>query len=69
MLRQGKVPGDDLWRAYEVEPGRRQRGHVQHLADMAGGIGPIRMLVKERTARGKIKQRNATQQRQRTARK
>jgi hypothetical protein len=34
---------------------------------MAGGIGPIRMFVEERTARGEIEQRDASQQRQRAA--
>jgi len=40
---------------------------VQRLADMAGGVGPISMLVEERAARGKIKQRDANQHRQRAA--
>ena len=35
---------------------------MQRLADMAGGIGPIRMLVEERTARRKKQQRGASQQ-------
>jgi len=65
MLRQRSVPGDDLGRADEVQPCGRQRGHVQRLAHMAGGIGPIRMFVEERTARGEIEQRDASQQRQR----
>src|SRR5882762_3357217 len=67
VLRQRRIPGDDLRRAGEVQPGSRQRGHMQRLADMAGGIGPIRMMVEERPACGKIKQRDASQQRERAA--
>src|ERR1700736_4350055 len=67
MLRQRRKPGDDLRPADKIQPGRRQGGHVQRLADMAGGVGPIRMLVEERAARGKIKQRDASQQCQRAA--
>jgi len=65
VLRQRTIPGYDLRLADEVQPGSRQRGHVQRLADMARGIGPIRMLVEERAARCKIEQRSASQQRQR----
>ncbi len=57
VLRQRTIPGYDLRLADEVQPGSRQRGHVQRLADMARGIGPIRMLVEERAARCKIEQR------------
>ena len=53
VLRQRRIPGDDLRRAGEIKPGGRQRRHVQRLADMAGGIRPIRMLVEERAARRK----------------
>ncbi len=49
-------------RADKVKPGSRQRRHVQRLADVAGGIGPIRMFVEERAARRKIEQRGASQQ-------
>ena len=67
MLRQRRKPRDHLRRADEIQPGSRQRRHVQRLADMAGRIGPIRMLVEERTARGKIDQRRTSYQRQRAA--
>ena len=67
VLRQRKIPGDDLRRTDQIKPRGRQRGHVQGLAHMAGGIGPIRMFVEERAARGKIEQRGASQQRQRAA--
>ena len=67
VLRQRRIPSDDLRRADEVKPGGRQRGHVQRLAHMAGGIRPIGMFVEERAARGKIEKRGASQQRQRAA--
>ena len=67
VLRQRRIPDNDLRRAGEVQPGSFQRGHVQRLTDMAGGVGPIRMLVEERAARGKIQQRGASQQRQSAA--
>src|SRR5260370_15691468 len=64
VLRQRTIPGYDLRLADEVQPGSRQRGHVQRLADMAGVLRPIRMMVEEPTARDKIEQRGASQQRQ-----
>ncbi len=67
MVRQRRKPGDNLKRVGKIQPGSRQRRHVQRLADMAGRIGPIRMLVEERTARGKIDQRRTSYQRQRAA--
>src|SRR6266478_2828870 len=54
VLRQRRIPGDDLRCAAEVQPCSRQRRHMQRLADMAGSIGPIRVLVEERTARGEV---------------
>ncbi len=66
-LRQRRKPRDHLRRADEIQPRSRQRRHVQRLADMAGSVGPIRMLVEERTARSEIEQRGASQQRQRAA--
>ena len=68
VLRQRRIPGDDLRRADQVKPRGRQRRHVQRLADMAGVLGSIRMLVEQRSARRKIEQRSASQQRQRAAR-
>ena len=68
VLRQRRIPGHDLRRADKVKPGGRQRRHVQRLADMAGVLRPIRMLVEERSARGEIEQRGASHQRQRVAR-
>jgi hypothetical protein len=67
VLRQRTIPGYDLRLADEIQTRSRQRRHVQRLADMAGSVGPIRMLVEERTARSEIEQRGASQQRQRAA--
>jgi hypothetical protein len=67
VMRQRRIPGYDLRRANKIQPGSRQRRHVQRLADMASSIGPIRMLVEKRSARSKIEQRGASQQRQRAA--
>ena len=53
----------------EIERRRRQRGHVQGLADMARGIGPVRVFVEERAARCKIEQCHASQYRQRALRR
>jgi hypothetical protein len=60
VLRQRTITRYDLRLAYEVKSSNRQRGHVQGLADMAGGIGPIRVLMKESSACGKIEQRGAS---------
>jgi hypothetical protein len=65
VLRQRRIPANDPWGAAEVQPGRRQRRHVQRLADMASGIGPIGVLVEERSARSEIQQCSASQQGQR----
>ena len=62
MLRKRKIPRDNFRRADEVERCRRQRRHVQRLANMAGGIGSFRVFVKETAARGKVQQRSASQQ-------
>ena len=66
--RQRRKPCNDLWSAAEVQPGRSQRRHMQRLADMARIIGPIRVLMEERSTRRKEEQRSAGQQRQRPAR-
>ena len=64
VLWKRRIPGDDLRRADKIQPGRCQHWHVQCLTDMAGRIGTICVLVKERSARGKIEQRGTSQQRQ-----
>jgi hypothetical protein len=67
VLRQRRKPRNHLRCADEIQPGSRQRRHVQRLADMASVLGSIRMLVEERAARDKIEQCGASQQRQRAA--
>jgi len=47
VLRQRRKPGNDLRGAAEVQPGRRQRRHMESLADMASVIGPLRVLMEE----------------------
>ncbi len=64
MLRERKIPTDNLRRADKLEPGRCQRWHVQSLANMAGGVGALGVFVQETAARGEIQQRGASQQRQ-----
>lgn len=54
VLCQRRIPSDDLRSPDQIKPRGRQRGHVQRLADMAGGIGTIRMLVEKGAARRKI---------------
>jgi hypothetical protein len=61
MLRQRRIPGNDLRRADKIKPRRRQRRHMQRLANMAGRIGPICMLVEQGAARCKIEQRSASE--------
>ena len=68
VLWQRRIPCDDLKRADKVKPRCRQRRHMQRLANMAGRIGPIRMLVEQGAARCKIEQRSASQKRQRATR-
>ena len=68
VLRHRRKPGNDLRSAAEVQSGHFQRRHVQRLADMASVIGPLCVLMEERSARRKIQQRNAGHQRERTAR-
>jgi hypothetical protein len=45
VLRQGSIPSDDRSRAGKIQSRRRQRRHVQRLADMANRIGPTGVLV------------------------
>src|ERR1700716_4102083 len=68
MLQQRSIPDDDLRRADKVKVRCRQRRHVQRLANMAGGIGPIRMFMEKRAARGKVEEGGESQQRQCAAR-
>jgi hypothetical protein len=51
-----------------VESSRRQRGHMQRLADVASSFRTTRMLVEQAPARREIQQNGASQHRQRPAR-
>ena len=64
VLWQRRIPGDEFRCAGKIKPRSRQRRHMQRLANMAGGIRPVRMLVQQRSARRKKEQRGAGQQRQ-----
>jgi hypothetical protein len=64
VLRQRRMPCDLLCFWDQVERRSRQGRHVQHLADMAGRLRTI-MVVEDRAAGGKIKQRHAAQDGQR----
>ena len=67
MLWERKIPGDNFRRADKIKRGRRQRRHVQRLANVAGSIGAFGVFVKETSARDKIQQRGTSQQCQRPA--
>jgi len=56
VLRQRCIPGDDLRRADEIEPGSRQRRHVQRLADMAGIVGALGVPMGQRRAKREVQQ-------------
>ena len=69
VQRERGIPGNNLRRADKIERRRRQRRHVQRLANMAGGVGTLRVLVKEAAACGEIQKRGAGQYRQRALRR
>ena len=60
VLRERRIPGNDLRRADEIEPCSCQRGHVQRLADMAGIVGALGVSVGERRANREVQQRAAS---------
>ena len=67
--RRRGIPGDDYRRMAKGQPRRCQGRHVKNLAEMAGDIGAMRVLVKYGGANGKIQQSSASQQRHGAARK
>lgn len=67
VLRERKMPGDELRRADQVKRGRRQRRHVQRLANMASRVRTLGMFVQEAAARREIQKRGASQQRHSSA--
>lgn len=67
MFGQRRMPGDLLCFGDQVKRRSRQGGHVQHLADVARRLRTI-MVVEDRAAGGKIKQRHTAQYGQRAPR-
>ena len=64
MLRERRIAGDELGRADKIQVRRGQCRHMQRLANVASGIGTIRVMVQERAARSEIQYRRKGQQRQ-----
>lgn len=69
VLRQRKIPSNDLRCADEIEPGSRQRRHVQRLADMAGIVGALGVPMGQRCAKREVQQSTTGYQRENTARR
>jgi hypothetical protein len=57
------IPGDWPRCGDQIQRGRRQRRHVQRLANMANRLGPALVVVQERAAGREKKQYGATKQR------
>jgi hypothetical protein len=55
------IPGHSLENRAQVQPGCSERGHMQRLTDMAGGVRAMAMLVKKRTA-SREKEQGGTRQ-------
>lgn len=68
VLRDRRMPCHLLRLGNQVQTRSRQGRHVQRLANVASCLRPIRMVVEKRAARGKVKQRHATQNCQRAPR-
>ena len=62
------IPGDWPRCRDQIQRGRRQRRHVQRLANMASRLRPTLMMVQERAARSKEEQHRAAKHRQRAVR-
>ena len=60
-FRKGGVPPDLLRFGNQFDRRGSQRGHVQRLADVAGGLRPAGVVMQERAARGEIQQRYAAE--------
>lgn len=69
VLWRGRIPGNEYRRGAQTEAGGRQSRHVQGLAEMAGGVRTIRVLMKNGGPNRKIQQSSARQQRHRAASK
>ena len=62
------IPGDWPRCGDQIQRGRRQRRHVQRLANMASRLRPALVMVQKRAARGEEEQYRAAKQRNRAAR-
>jgi len=58
--RERRIPSDEFRRAAQIQPRRGQRRRVKRLANVAGGIRPWRMLVRQHRADGEVQQRGAS---------
>jgi cell fate (sporulation/competence/biofilm development) regulator YmcA (YheA/YmcA/DUF963 family) len=61
VLRKRNELCDQLRRADQIQAFRSQRWQVQRLANVASRVRAIGMVMKERSASGKIEQREASQ--------
>jgi hypothetical protein len=59
ILRKYGMPGDLTRFRNQIQGRRRQRRHVQRLANVAGGVRPTIVLVGESPASGEIQQSQA----------
>ena len=61
MLLQRRITRDEFRSATQVQPRGGQRRHVQRLADVAGGVRPVGVLMENRAASSEIQQGRASQ--------
>jgi hypothetical protein len=67
-IRKAAVARNLLHFRHQIEPGHRQNGRVQNLANMASSLGTVSMRVKKRKPRRDIQKQHATQKGQRRPR-
>jgi hypothetical protein len=65
-LRKRILPGYLLRRRNDLRRRHRQRRHVQRLADVTSGLVAASVMVQERAAAGEVKQRQASENGQRS---
>jgi hypothetical protein len=63
VFRERRMPRHLLRFRNQVQARSCQSGHVQRLANVASRLRPIGVVMEKRTARGKVEQRHATQNR------
>lgn len=69
VLWRGRIPGNEYRRGAQAQARCRQSRHVQGLAEMAGGIRTIGVLMENGGPNREIQQSSARQQRHRAASK